>query len=580
MKILYLEEGSNDVELFNNVFGKAGFDYKLIHVSNKQEYISALEKNSLDIVISAYSLKDINYSEALELARQISSQVPFFILTRTEKENALELINERYVEIVAKKHLTQLPLKVERANRYFKDLRNNILYQEEIVKTNEVLDAIFNCLGNAVCLKDSEGRFLKVNSSFQELFGFSSEDILGKKSRDIFPEVLAKKVEESDCYVLSTKNNAQFEESYEKQDGSRRIIEVSKHPLIQNDLLTGVIGVIRDVTARKKLEDKVSEKIYLLEKEEELTSSGSFRYDYDNDILRCSLNLLRLVNLNSDHREMSLSRFMQFIYKTDREIFAAEFNKALTSNKYTVINHRYHCKCTNPLRYARTTIAKESNGSEKIYYGTVIDTSREHENATMLLDIQEKERSNIAIDLHDNLGQKLSASSLFLNSLIDRYPEDKEMERIRDLVNSTLSDVRSISNSLAMHGVLDKGLGFSLENLAHQIPSDLKFDFQLDLDENKVSKFVMTHLFRVIQEFVNNTQKFAKASKIFLRIKQDGALIDMFICDDGIGFDKNNIRAGNGLRNIEDRIRKCNGLISVQSSKGNGTRVQVKVPLK
>ena len=111
------------------------------------------------------------------------------------------------------------------------------------------------------------------------------------------------------------------------------------------------------------------------------------------------------------------------------------------------------------------------------------------------------------------------------------------------------------------------------------MPEEVDINNNFSVDEERVSPFVKSQLFRVVQEALNNVTKYSRAKKLDLDIIQEGGIINLNIADDGVGFAVDEVLNGNGLQNITHRVRRSNGLINIDSDKGKGTRLTVKMPV-
>jgi two-component system sensor histidine kinase NreB len=124
------------------------------------------------------------------------------------------------------------------------------------------------------------------------------------------------------------------------------------------------------------------------------------------------------------------------------------------------------------------------------------------------------------------------------------------------------------------------GLEQAVENILKDISQNYKIATSCDisltsLDDNKT----ITYLYRIIQEAVSNSLKYAKSKSINVTITEEENLIKLEIKDDGIGFNPNQVigSGSNGLRNIRERVKLLNGKCSIKSSQGNGTVIYIEI---
>jgi len=581
MKILYLEDNTSDYELLDLSLQKSNLEFTLDRAENKAQYQKALE-TPYDIIISDYNLQGFTGTDALKMLREKDQSIPFVVISGTVgEEQAVSLLHYGASDFLLKKNVKKLPIIIERVlrNKMIDDERRN--FQKELINKNLILDSLFNSFEDMVFLKDTNGTYLKVNTAFSRFFGFTEKAILGMTDGNLFDKNIAEKAQETDEHVKNNKLSIAYEILFTGADGVSRILEVVKYPVLDGDMVTGVVGSSRDITERKMLEEKNAKSQYILNQAEQLTYSGSFQYDSEVDILSCSPHFVKMMGISGNINKISLMKFLGLVYKDDHKIFNDEIDKVLDKKVTVTIDHRYIPNGSKQIRYGRTTISPDySTGNASIFYGTIVDTTSDYENDMALLNIQELERSNIANELHDNLGQKMSASALFLDGLVSKYPEDTELTKVANMINTSLTQIRSLSNTLSLSSIKEMGLEDSLRQLQDQIPLSIEFELHYSVDESSISEFISTQTFRIIQEAINNIQKHSEAKRIEIDIAQAQSVITLKIRDNGKGFDINAGVRGNGIRNMEQRVKKCNGLIHIDSKINEGTFIDIKLPIK
>jgi len=202
-----------------------------------------------------------------------------------------------------------------------------------------------------------------------------------------------------------------------------------------------------------------------------------------------------------------------------------------------------------------------------------------------VIEAEEKERSRIARELHDGLGQMLSTARLHIAGLEDAInAEDKASYDISlNTIDTACIEVRSISHNLMPNALIRLGLIPAIQELVHAINSakGIKIDFESEIEGSLGISLDIT-IYRVVQEILNNMIKHAQASKIYLSIEKNVSELTILIHDNGIGFDTEQLKntAGIGWKNIFSRISMINGNINLQSELQKGTRVYISLKLK
>jgi two-component system, NarL family, sensor histidine kinase DevS len=202
-----------------------------------------------------------------------------------------------------------------------------------------------------------------------------------------------------------------------------------------------------------------------------------------------------------------------------------------------------------------------------------------------VVDAQEVERARLARELHDETGQALTSILLGLKGLEDAVESDEgrtAVSALRDLVVSTLQNVRRLAVELRPSALDDFGLVAALERLAATVgeQSDLVVDFESRLDDQRLSAEAETAFYRIVQEALTNTVKHAQATRVSITLVRKGQAAVAVVEDDGAGFDPAATRPGAlGLVGMQERLALVGGRLSVESSPGAGTTIAAEVPL-
>jgi signal transduction histidine kinase len=201
-----------------------------------------------------------------------------------------------------------------------------------------------------------------------------------------------------------------------------------------------------------------------------------------------------------------------------------------------------------------------------------------------MIEIQENEWRIIAGELHDSIGQNLSAINIFLQQNIKSESINNEkLKQASDLVVETIDEIRRISQKLYPKQIERLGLTVSIQAMIQKLESASGIIFSSSIDDinNVLSRENEVQFFRIIQEILNNTLKHSKAKQVDININRSTMFIITEIVDDGIGFEvSDNSRLGFGLINIEERIYMIKGLYEFSSVPGKGTKFKFTVPIK
>lgn len=198
--------------------------------------------------------------------------------------------------------------------------------------------------------------------------------------------------------------------------------------------------------------------------------------------------------------------------------------------------------------------------------------------------VQEDERRRLARDLHDGLGQNLTALKHRLTQLGDALPaaQRPQLDAAIALCADTLEDTRELSRLLRPPILDDLGLEAALRWLARSIGETAALDIELHVEPlPALDGDLQTLLFRVAQEALNNTAKHAQARNVLLRLVARGGTLQLQLVDDGNGCDPEQAlrSGGSGLGGMRERLRLYDGHLEIHSVPGEGTRIRAVVPI-
>jgi two-component system NarL family sensor kinase len=212
----------------------------------------------------------------------------------------------------------------------------------------------------------------------------------------------------------------------------------------------------------------------------------------------------------------------------------------------------------------------------------------EKNNAAMaILAAEEKERKRIASDLHDGIGQMMSAVKMNLSSLAYKLtsltPQEAALlEKTMALTDESCKEVRTVSHNMMPNALLKSGLSSAIKTFVDKIDhKKLKVNLHSEGLDNRLPDTVEIVLYRVIQETVNNVIKHAKANQLDIAIIKDVDGLSCTIEDNGIGFNFNdkNLTEGIGLKNIQARIAYLQGTVEWDAVPNKGTLVSIHIPM-
>jgi signal transduction histidine kinase len=198
------------------------------------------------------------------------------------------------------------------------------------------------------------------------------------------------------------------------------------------------------------------------------------------------------------------------------------------------------------------------------------------------LEIQQATMQQIGRELHDNIGQKLTLVSLYTQQLLyeNKVPEVSErIDQVSQIINQSLQDLRSLSKTLTDDNINQKEIVTLIQEEVDNTNSfkKCKVNFEHNFKQLDLGFAHKNVLLRITQEFIQNSIKHAKCKNIFINLNtSEESLWELNIKDDGVGFDKSNIKSnGIGLTNMKNRAEIIGADFSLDSEKSKGTTLNI-----
>ena len=200
--------------------------------------------------------------------------------------------------------------------------------------------------------------------------------------------------------------------------------------------------------------------------------------------------------------------------------------------------------------------------------------------------IIEKERRRIARDLHDTVSQELFAANMILSGVagnVERLDKDnlqRQLKGIADILETAQKDLRILLLHLRPTELENRTLVEGMNVLIKELTDKSDLTVQFKHEVVSLPKQIEEHIFRIIQEIINNTLRHAQASRLDIYLYQTPNRLKLKVSDDGIGFDPASLTdMSYGLKNIEDRVHDMAGTLKILTAPKKGVSIEISVPL-
>ncbi len=212
-----------------------------------------------------------------------------------------------------------------------------------------------------------------------------------------------------------------------------------------------------------------------------------------------------------------------------------------------------------------------------------LTSRKEIERLQAVIEGEEKERGRLSRELHDGVNSSLAATKSYLQAMEHLYPDiaqDDPFLKVKQLLLSTATEVRSIAHNLSPNILMANGLKYAIEDFCSNL-----FDRTVAVEvssfgiEQNFSQHTSLYLYRIAQELLHNVYKHAQATQVTITIGADDREIFLTIEDNGIGLEATvKQKTGIGLENLKQRINSRNGHITIEAKKTKGTIAHVTLP--
>ncbi|HEU4433140.1 MAG TPA: PAS domain S-box protein [Pyrinomonadaceae bacterium] len=448
-----------------------------------------------------------------------------------------------------------------------------------------------------ICTHGLDGTILSVNRAARELFGYELHEFVGVKNiRDILePEVR----DEFDVYMQRILDEGATSGTMliQTRAGEHRVLEYYNSLRTEGVAAPIVRGIARDIT-----ETRVAERA-LRESEERyrelFENSKDAFYVHDINGIYTSVNRAA-EKLSGYSRDQIVGRhFSEFMTPQHAQVVQRQLQKKLETAGETTYEIEMITKKgrTVPIEISSRLILEA--GVAVGVQGCIRDISEkkkaqeaERNYSRRVIEAQEAERRRISRELHDQVGQILTAVKMNLHVLQHKCTQPEILVSINDnlkVIDEAVDQIRDLSVDLRPLLLDDLGLVVALrwylERQTRNLGIPAKFvSGSLDEDD-RFSSELETACFRIVQEGVTNIVRHARATRISVRLERVVSDLILLITDDGAGFDARMLRSVSGtatlgLRGMEERAQAVGGTITIDSAPALGTEICARFPIK
>lgn len=459
-----------------------------------------------------------------------------------------------------------------------------------------------SAIGMAVC--DLAGRYVSVNPAMCRFIGYSKDELLTLSYMDItHPEDIDTNLHLRDTLLDNTAASAQLEKRYVHKDGrifwALMVISVVRDSR-GNPVYT--IGQMLNIDELKRTELALRESRQRLTNAQQLAQVGDLEWYVTEGRFYGSDEVLRILGITpTDAANFSLENFLAMVHPDDRLALQDAVANAIRAGQTYELNYRIIVGVCEKHIHSMGTVFFDAEGNVIRAVGTMQDITAQKQNEQTILEYQKKiqsfslhsyqlveaERKRIAQEIHDEIGQLLTVLKIDLKlcrALLNDNPLMQEKaEDMLGVIEQTITAARTITHNLRPPA-LNIGLLPAIEWLSQDIARRTGLKIYLDADAGvyRVDDDVATAIFRVIQQSMTNIVSHAQATEATITLRVHQGSLWLSVSDNGCGFDIDAARGagGFGLFGMSERILALGGEFAIESAPGEGTTMDIEVPLR
>ena len=458
----------------------------------------------------------------------------------------------------------------------------------DLPETEKKYRMLFESASDGILLLDKNGVIKSSNKKNEELFGYTREEVIGKKFTEL--AFLSRNDMEKtlNLFLESISGRIPPLLDYEgiHKNGKRFHIEINPSLIQEKNEITGVLAVIRDTTTRKVAEHERARLIDIIE----ATSDFIFTYDTTGTILYTNQAGKDISGLAEGENILDL-----FPEGTHASIPSVSIGDTWEGEEEIV------AKDKSLIQVSQVIMAHRKSESMELYFSTIMrditdqKQSEKHikDLSHQLIKIQEDERVRISRELHDNVAQNLSSLKIHFNTLFDSNAgipgelKDK-ITQMSNICQRSINSIREISYGLRPASLDELGLEKNICQYCKEFNESSRIDVTFNsagMEHVDIDFDTAINFYRIIQEALHNVKKHSDAEKVKINLVSSYPTIILQIEDDGVGFDiktrkKELITEKRmGLKSIEERVDLLGGTFRIQSKHNVGTRIHIEVPV-
>ena len=482
-----------------------------------------------------------------------------------------------------------------------KNITELLQVQEQAHKWQTTLQLIFDNIPGWIILQDKNLNIMGCNKNFVSAMGERNQsELIGKSYNDlpVSPEFALQSYQSSLKVWQENHPLYHITEPLISKNGKTYWLDTTKVPLRDNNgELMGVLVATEDVTEKRAIEEQLKEKQANLISIIENTDDLIWYVDKDHSFKAFNTVIYEKIK-NAFGIKIQYGKNAMEILPEDYQIQWRQIHEYVMKGNKLVVERSVNLQDGKQiwLEFSCNPVINDNEVTGACYIARDVTERKENEKLLMDKELQEEkirslaiiqgqedERRRVAMELHDGVGQILTALQMQVNYLkmqTNLPSPEVELKQIAQLVDNAKQEVRRISYNLMPSVLNDFGISDAVQNLCTVMSqnTNIEIDIDIDLNDKRFPPQIEVGVFRIAQEVINNALKYSEADLIKVLLYDEETQIRLEIADNGKGFDVNEINRGNGLANLTQRANLLNGTLTIDAAVGEGCKVTATIP--
>lgn len=479
-----------------------------------------------------------------------------------------------------------------------KDVTQEETLSKELRQKETLFNAFMDNTPNLAWLLDEEARLVAASQAFFRHFNIRESEALGRKVQELVPPQVVDAMFEKHRAAMEKGDTIKLVEKVKWVDGSSFIFHINIFPITgeagQKMIGGHAVNMAGEYQAEKQLKE-TNERLMLLSR---ASTNAIWEWDMQTGYIFRNDALMDMIGYPQEDTR-GLSWWLRRIHPEDRNRVSDTVKEITDAGKQSW-EGAYRFKCADG-RYKHMLdkgFVVYENGLPVRMIGSLQDVTdmkklesdliqekmnHQREITETAIRVQEKERTSIGHELHDNVNQILSTTKLFVDMLHPVSDEEKKIkEKSVNYLLLAIEEIRKLSRELVTPQLQENGLVRSVKVLVDDlsVSTKIKFRFTHDSEVDCLEYGKQITIFRIIQEQLKNTVNHSQATQVDILLQRKEDELVLVIRDNGKGFNVKQSSKGIGLANIHKRARYYNGAVSLQSAPGDGCVMEVRLPFE